>query len=215
MAEQSIPSFAYEFEYRRQGFRFIAGVDEAGRGALAGPVAAAAVIVPELGAPAGVWAEVRDSKQLRPAVRETLAAAVRAEALAHAVGMASAAEIDEMGIAPATRLAMTRAIAALQPAADFLLIDWVRLSALALAQVSFARADALSVSVAAASILAKVARDAHMVQLDALHPGYAFAAHKGYGAPAHLAALQQLGPCPEHRHSFAPIARQPSLFDAS
>ncbi|MCB0070392.1 MAG: ribonuclease HII [Caldilineaceae bacterium] len=215
MAEQSIPSFAYELEYRRQGFRFIAGVDEAGRGALAGPVAAAAVIVPELGAPAGVWAEVRDSKQLRPAVRETLAAAVRAEALAHAVGMASAAEIDEMGIAPATRLAMTRAIAALQPAADFLLIDWVRLSALALAQVSFARADALSVSVAAASILAKVARDAHMVQLDALHPGYAFAAHKGYGAPAHLAALQQLGPCPEHRHSFAPIARQPSLFDAS
>ena len=215
MAEQSIPSFAYELEYRRQGFRFIAGVDEAGRGALAGPVAAAAVIVPELGAPAGVWAEVRDSKQLRPAVRETLAAAVRAEALAHAVGMASAAEIDEMGIAPATRLAMTRAIAALQPAADFLLIDWVRLSALALAQVSFARADALSVSVAAASILAKVARDAHMVQLDGVHPGYAFAAHKGYGAPAHLAALQQLGPCPEHRHSFAPIARQPSLFDAS
>ena len=215
MAEQSIPSFAYELEYRRQGFRFIAGVDEAGRGALAGPVAAAAVIVPELGAPAGVWAEVRDSKQLRPAVRETLAAAVRAEALAHAVGMASAAEIDDVGIAAATRLAMTRAIATLQPAADFLLIDWVRLSALTVAQVSFARADALSVSVAAASILAKVARDAHMVELDAVHPGYAFAAHKGYGAPAHLAALQQLGPCPEHRHSFAPIARQPTLFDAS
>lgn len=214
MAEQSVPTFARELEMRRQGYRLIAGVDEAGRGALAGPVAAAAVIAPVQANPSGIWADVRDSKQLRPAVRTALAASIRAEAIACAVGMASAAEIDQIGIAPATRQAMMRAIHALAPQADFLLIDWVRLPMLAVAQLSFARADALSVSVAAASILAKVARDEYMVQLDADYPGYGFAAHKGYGAAAHLAALQTLGSCPVHRHSFAPIARKPSLFDA-
>lgn len=213
MAEQTIPTFAYELEYRHRGYCCIAGVDEAGRGALAGPVAAGAVIAPAQSAPHGVWAEVRDSKQLRPAVRAALAAKIRAEAVACAVGMATAAEIDRLGIAPATRLAMTRAIEALEPRADFLLIDWVRLSALPVAQLSFPRADGVSVSVAAASILAKVARDEHMVRLDAEFPGYGFAAHKGYGAAAHLAALQALGSCAVHRHSFAPIARQPSLFD--
>jgi ribonuclease HII len=201
MAEQTVPTFAYELEYRHQGYLCIAGVDEAGRGALAGPVAAGAVIVPP------------QSKQLRPAVRAALAATIRAEAVACAVGMATAAEIDRLGIAPATRLAMTRAVEALEPKADFLLIDWVRLPTLPVAQLSFPRADGLSVSVAAASILAKVVRDEHMLQLDAEFPGYGFAAHKGYGAAAHLAALQTLGPCAVHRHSFAPIARRPSLFD--
>lgn len=213
MKTPTIPSFSHELLCRRDGYCLIAGVDEAGRGALAGPVAAAAVIVPAGERPEGIWAEVRDSKLLSPQARFALAEAVIAHSVASAVAMASAEEIDQLGIAPATRLAMTRAVTALNPAPDFLLIDWVRLTSLAVAQKSFARADAESVSVAAASILAKVCRDRVMAELDACYPGYHFAGHKGYGVPAHLAALERLGPCPIHRHSFAPIAQQPSLFD--
>lgn len=213
MKRQEVPSFIHEMGCRQEGFSVIAGVDEAGRGALAGPVAAAAVIAPTQEVPVGIWARVRDSKALRPRVRAELAQAIATEAVAAAVGMASAAEIDAIGIAPATRLAMTRAVQSLKPAPDFLLIDWVRLTKLPIAQKSFARADAESVSVAAASILAKVARDRHMAELDVQYPGYGLSAHKGYGAPAHLDALARVGPCAIHRHSFAPIAKQPSLFD--
>ncbi|MEX1019777.1 MAG: ribonuclease HII [Litorilinea sp.] len=220
--EPAQPHLGHETELWQQGFRAIAGIDEAGRGALAGPVVAGAVILPlaefcvdgDNGARThGVWAEVRDSKLLRPARRVALDAQIRAQAAAAAVGMASPQEIDRMGIAAATRLAMVRAVEGLTLAADFLLIDWVRLARCPLPQRSFAKADRISVSVAAASILAKVARDALMVDLGEVYPEYGFAGHKGYGAPRHLAALGATGPCPVHRYTFAPVARCASLFD--
>jgi ribonuclease HII len=129
--------------------------------------------------------------------------------------MASAEEIDKIGIAPATRLAMVRAIDRLAHRPDYLLIDWVRLPQCPLPQESFVKADLHSVAVAAASILAKVARDDILRQADVAFPGYGFAAHKGYGTAAHLAALTERGPCALHRHSFAPIGRRASLFDGS
>jgi ribonuclease HII len=186
-----------------------------GRGALAGPVVAAAVIVPVGCRAVGVWGAVRDSKLLRPSVRAELALAVQAAALAWAVGMASVAEIDEIGIAPATRRAMQRAIAGLAAPPDALLIDWVRLPALRVRQECWKKADQSSVSVAAASIVAKVARDRMLAQLAETYPDYGFANHKGYGTQAHLDALALLGPCIHHRRSFAPIAGQLALFEPS
>lgn len=208
------PTFANEDVLWRQGLRCIAGIDEAGRGALAGPVVAAAVIAPPFCVLEGVWAAVRDSKQLTPARREALAADVLAHALAWGVGVVGAAEIDAMGIAPATRMAMTLAVDMAAQAAppDFLLIDWVRLPALSLPQQSFVKADATIVSVAAASILAKVHRDALLCAYDVDFPVYGFAAHKGYGTAEHLAAIAAHGPCALHRRTFAPFA-QPSFFD--
>jgi ribonuclease HII len=207
------PTLQHEMRLWQAGMRFVAGIDEAGRGALAGPVAAAAVIVPPDAAFAGVWVQVRDSKLLSPIARTELAAAIRSAALSWGVGMASAEEIDAMGIAPATRLAMQRAVEALRPRPDYLLIDWVKLPQINIRQESRTKADRTIVSVAAASILAKVSRDEALIRLDRIYPDYGFASHKGYGAAAHLAALERCGPCPEHRHSFAPIARRPSLFD--
>jgi ribonuclease HII len=216
MAErQGFPNLAQEARLWQSGCARVAGIDEAGRGALAGPVMAAAVVLPP-GAPyARVWAEVRDSKLLRPAQRTTLAAAIQAEALAWAVGSVEAAEIDRIGIAAAARRAMLAAVAGLGVPPDYLLIDWVRLPMLAIPQLCVAKADRDLVSVAAASILAKVTRDRLMVALDETYPGYGFASHKGYGSAAHLAALEAQGPCPEHRRSFAPVAARPTLFDES
>ncbi len=208
------PTFVHEQSYWNQGYRHIAGVDEAGRGALAGPVVAAAVIVAEDDQRHRIWSEVNDSKLLSPVRRVDLAEIIRSAALAWAVGSVQAVEIDRIGIAAATRQAMQQAIAGLQVPADCLLIDWVKLPQVSLPQISLAKADQQIVSVAAASILAKVHRDALMVAIDAEYPQYGFAAHKGYGARFHLAALDSRGPCPEHRHSFSPLARTPSLFDA-
>jgi ribonuclease HII len=213
-APMSIPTLDQENRLWQSGVRHIAGVDEAGRGALAGPVVAAAVILPPAADYRGVWNQVRDSKQLPAASRETLAVQIQESALAWSVGAASSQEIDGMGIAPATRLAMDRAIAALQPPPDYLLLDWVRLPHWYLPQQSFVRGDGLVVSIAAASILAKVHRDRLLVAWDAAYPGYGFAAHKGYGTPAHLTALDRHGPCSLHRQTFAPIARRPTLFEA-
>jgi len=207
------PTFEYEQRLWQTGHRFVAGIDEAGRGALAGPVVAAAVIPPPNSHYAGVWTQVRDSKLLSPAAREALEEAIQAAALSWGVGQATPAEIDAMGIAPATRLAMQRAIEELDPHPDYLLIDWVKLPRVNITQESRAKADMHMVSVAAASILAKVHRDRLMVALDARYPAYGFAGHKGYGVQAHLTALEVHGPCPEHRHSFAPIAQRASLFD--
>ncbi len=207
------PTLEHEQRLWAAGYRYVAGIDEAGRGALAGPVVAAAVVVPRNTLPLGVWCEVRDSKQLSPARRTTLAAEVRAAALAWGVGRTSAGEIDAMGIAPATRLAMQRAVEALTVLPDYLLIDWVKLPRLNISQESMSKADQRIVAVAAASILAKVDRDTALIALDTEYPAYGFARHKGYGAATHLAALAAHGPCVEHRHSFAPIARRPSLFD--
>jgi ribonuclease HII len=155
---------------------------------------------------------VRDSKLLSPARRAQLAPAIEAAALAWAVGWSGAATIDRIGIAAATRQAMLAAIAGLALHPDYLLIDWVRLPAAGIPQHSQPKADSAIASVAAASILAKVHRDRHMLALDTAFPQYGFARHKGYGAAAHLAAIHTSGPCAEHRHSFAPLAA-PRLLD--
>ncbi len=207
-----VPTFEYELRLWAGGCRCVAGLDEAGRGALAGPVVAAAVVIDPHSAGLPLWSEMRDSKLLTPAQRTALAPQIRAAALCWAIGSVAAQEIDRIGIAAATRQAMQAAVAGLSPQPQHLLIDWVRLPLVNIAQFSCAKADQLIVSVAAASILAKVHRDALMVELDRLHPAYGFAGHKGYGAQAHLAALTAHGPCTEHRHSFAPIAAKPGLF---
>lgn len=206
------PSLEHEKLLWAEGYTAVAGLDEAGRGALAGPVVAGAVVLPKGAEPGGVWAEVRDSKILSPARREELAEAIRAAALAWAVGEAAPAEIDAIGIAPATRLAMQRAIDALSPRPDYLLLDWVRLERVNLPQESFTKGDARIVSIAAASILAKVHRDGLLVALDSRYPLYGFAGHKGYGAAAHLAAIERHGPCPQHRMSFAPMRQEARLL---
>ncbi len=207
------PTFDVERSLWAQGFRHVAGVDEAGRGALAGPVVAGAVVVTPECAGAPLWALVRDSKLLAPAQRQALACEIRAHAAAWAVGVVNADQIDVIGIAAATRMAMQQAIASLVPLPDHLLIDWVRLPQTPIPQLSRPKADRTMVCVAAASIIAKVHRDRLMVEHDSQFPQYGFAAHKGYGVAAHLAALAQYGPCALHRHSFAPIARHPTLFE--
>ena len=212
MADQ--PTLEAERALWAQGLRRVAGLDEAGRGALAGPVVAAAVIAPPADCAEGVWTQVRDSKLLSPQRREALVEAIHAAAVAWGVGIVPAPVIDRDGIAAATRQAMREAVAALGEPPDHLLIDWVRLPSLNIPQTSIAKADRHMISVAAASILAKVTRDRLMVAADAVHPGYGFAGHKGYGTRQHLAQLAAQGPCPEHRRSFAPLARQHTLFDA-
>ena len=183
-----------------------AGVDEAGRGPLAGPVVAAAVILDDARPIAGL----ADSKALAPARREALAVEIRARSLAWGLGWAEAGEIDRLNILQATLLAMRRALAALATAPAHIVVDGNRcpsLDGLGLASTleAVVGGDATVPSISAASILAKCARDAHMVELDARYPGYGFAGHKGYPTAAHVAALRRLGPSPVHRRSFAPV----------
>ncbi len=187
----------------------IAGLDEAGRGALAGPVTAAAVILP-LDRPQALDAlrEVNDSKQLTAKVRERLYALIIENVLAYGISAVSASVVDEIGIIPATKRAMRTAVSQLTPAPQFLLIDGrIRLQTLPTPQQSVIRGDAKSLSIAAASILAKVTRDRQMIELDAQHPQYGFAQHKGYGTARHMAAIAEHGPCPIHRFTFSPIRR--------
>lgn len=195
---------------RELGVALVAGLDEAGRGALAGPVYAAAVILP-LHAPTirDILREVDDSKRVRAPLREELATLVQSEAIACGVGSAPATIVDRDGIISATQQAM---LAALQDlGSEALLIDGrLRLPGARLPQRSLVRGDSLSLSIAAASILAKVSRDAYMVELDRRYPAYGFARHKGYGTAAHRDQLARCGPCPEHRRSFAPL--RPSLL---
>ncbi|HEY5090536.1 MAG TPA: ribonuclease HII [Polyangia bacterium] len=191
----------FETALWKTGVVHIAGVDEAGMSPLAGPVAAAAVIF----APGTRIPEVDDSKRLDPASRERLAPVIKASAIAWAVAFAEVEEIDRINIYWAGLLAMRRAIAALSPAAEHLLIDGRKLRELALPQQGIVKGDTKSLSIAAASILAKTTRDAHMVALDAEFPGYGFAKHKGYPVEAHVGALARLGACPIHRRSFAPV----------
>lgn len=180
----------------------IAGVDEAGRGPLAGAVVAAAVILP----PDCDIAGLDDSKRLTPARRESLSQVIRAQAMAWAVASASVDEIDRLNILRASLLAMERAVASLRPVPDFIYVDgnccpdWNRASA------AVVQGDCRLLSVAAASILAKVSRDQELADLDRDYPGYGFARHKGYPTPEHLEALLRLGPCPAHRRSFGPVA---------
>ncbi len=208
----AFPTLLQERQLWGDGFERLAGLDEAGRGALAGPVVAAAAILPFSCAQEGVWAAVQDSKLIAPPRREELSEQIQAQAADWKLGEASAAEIDAIGIAPATRLAMRRAVLALDPPPDHLLIDWVQLRSLNIPQRSFTKGDQLVVSIAAASILAKVHRDRLLCQLHKTYPEYGFAGHKGYGAQAHLAAIARFGPCPAHRRSFAPMRHQAGLF---
>jgi ribonuclease HII len=204
------PTLDLEIEILAQhGFTFVAGLDEAGRGALAGPVTAAAVILPLNNAQLQETLQgVNDSKQLTANRRAALFSRITHHALAYGIASVAAEVIDEIGIIPATKQAMATAVSQLTPTPEFLLIDGrIRLKTLATPQQSVIRGDGKSLSIAAASILAKVTRDRFMIELDTHYPQYGFARHKGYGTPQHLAALQRYGPCPLHRYTFAPIKR--------
>ncbi|MCC6455074.1 MAG: ribonuclease HII [Caldilineaceae bacterium] len=207
------PTLDEESRLWAAGYCRVAGIDEAGRGALAGPVVAAAVIIPAAASLTGVWAEVRDSKLLRPAARSALVEPIQQAALAWGVGVVPAAVIDQVGIATATRQAMLQALGALSLPPDYLLIDWVKLPQAGLPQLCVPKADQKMASVAAASVLAKVTRDRLLEAVGESYPRYGFGAHKGYGTAQHLAALNMHGPCPEHRHTFAPVARPAALCD--
>jgi len=199
-----MPSFAEEELLGAQGYQRIAGIDEAGRGALAGPVVAAAVILPHhIDAP---WLDqVKDSKQLSPARRELLFHRIHEIAISIGVGLAPHYLIDAQGIIKATRLAMKLAIDQLSPPPQSLLIDYMCLPEVKLPQKGITDGDSLCFSIACASIIAKVARDQLMVAFDRFYPGYGLAHHKGYGTREHLACLSRLGPCPIHRQSFKPV----------
>ncbi len=208
------PGWQLEERLWRLGCVRVAGVDEAGRGALAGPVVAAVVVLDpgRSGRPRARRPDYpyRDSKALTAAARGELAARIRDEALAYAIGRADCLEIDSLNVLAATKLAVRRALESLPGEFDGLVTDYLPMS-LQVPEVAEARADAVSYQVAAASILAKVERDALMVALDEDLPGYGFARHKGYGVPEHIRALARLGPSPQHRRSFGPVLRQPLL----
>lgn len=195
------PTDLFEAEARRRGYRLVAGLDEAGRGPLAGPVVAAAVILPRRCRLDGL----DDSKQLTETERARLYDEIRQRAVGVGVGRASEREIDAMNILEATRLAMSRAIQALPVRPDYLLLDAVELPAIPLPQRAIVKGDALSVSVAAASIIAKVTRDRLMSEYHRQYPQYNFVAHKGYGTAEHLRMLAAHGPCAIHRLSFRPV----------
>lgn len=196
------PDLGYESQLWEKGLRFVAGVDEAGRGALAGPVSAGVVMYPpELDVQQHLTG-MYDSKKLTAHAREGFASKIIEVALAFSVGFSSAQEIDQLGILPATQQAVIRALAKLSLAPEYILIDYISLPDSNYPQMSIVKGDEKSLSIAGASILAKVARDDLMRQLDLLHPGYGFAGHKGYGTARHQEAIALLGPCPEHRLSF-------------
>ena len=199
------PSFAEEKVLRSQGYSLIAGIDEVGRGALMGPVMAAAVILPEIFR--ARWkSRVRDSKQLTPKEREYLYDLIRDIAVSVGIGSSSNDEIDSVGIAKATRLAMIKAIAQLEPQPQYLLIDYVKLKESSYPQKGITHGDCLCFSIACASIIAKVTRDRLVTEMDRDFPGYGFAGHKGYGTEKHIACLREKGPCRLHRRSFRPVS---------
>ena len=202
----SLPDLQKEIALLAQGYRFIAGLDEAGRGAWAGPVVAAAVILP-LDQPRllDTLIGLRDSKKLVPPKRERFFELIQTTATAVSVGMASAAMVDQINVVEATRYAMHQALNGLTIAPDYLLLDYLRLPDIELPQDAFPRADDLSLTVAAASVMAKVTRDRLMIELNHEYPGYDFDRHKGYGTPAHRTALTTRGPCPLHRLSYKPL----------
>jgi ribonuclease HII len=193
----------FERELREQGYARIAGVDEAGMSPLAGPVVAAAVILPEGYRRDGI----DDSKKLTAAQRDELRSHILADAVAWGVGVVEPDEIDRVNIYRAGLLAMSRAVRALSPAPDYVLIDARTLRDVELPQRGIVQGDAKSLSIAAASIVAKTTRDARMCELDVRYPGYGFARHKGYPVAEHFAALERLGASPAHRRSFAPVQR--------
>jgi ribonuclease HII len=197
-------SFRHETALHSRGLTRVAGIDEAGRGPLAGPVVAAAVILP----PDFFHAELDDSKQLSAPQRERLFSELTGRSeIVWSVAAVEPDEIDRINILRATHEAMRRAVAALAAPPAHVLIDGLPVHPFPHPQTALVGGDALSFSIAAASVLAKVTRDRLMVELDARHPAYGFAQHKGYGTPQHLAKLRAHGPCPIHRRSFAPVAQ--------
>jgi len=198
------PSFAEEKKMEAQGYRFIAGIDEVGCGALIGPVVAAAVILPSrLDTP---WLnQVKDSKQLTPGRREFLSYHINEIAISAGIGVVPHDVIDAQGLTKARRLAMKLAIDQLAPPPEALLIDYISLPNVPLPQKGITNGDSLCISIACASIIAKVARDHLMIELDRTYPGYGLAQHKGYGTREHLSCLHRLGPSPIHRRSFKPV----------
>ncbi len=202
------PSLVYEEKLWDEGFTHVAGIDEAGRGAWAGPVCAAAVILPPDPHALQILSGVRDSKLMTPLARSAWAPIIESFALAYGIGFASAEEIDSLGILPATKLAATRALgalmfstASLQP--NYLLTDYLIFPEIDLPQTALIKGDRLSLSVAAASVLAKTARDGYMCDMESKYPAYNFARHKGYGTRLHRLALVKTGPCEIHRKSFS------------
>jgi ribonuclease HII len=183
------------------GYQLIAGIDEAGRGPLAGPVVAAAVILP-----VGLLIKgVDDSKKLSPEKREHLFDIIMSQAVSVSVGMGSPELIDKINILQATRHAMLEAVSQLTPQSDYLLIDGISTINSTIPQKTIKKGDSLSLSIAAASIIAKVTRDRLMRELDAIHPGYGFSGHKGYGSALHMEAIRRLGPSPVHRLTFGGV----------
>ena len=204
MRNISRPTFNEENDIWQSGYRYIAGIDEAGRGPLAGPVVAAAVILP--GDFKADWKPlVNDSKQVSPSSREKLFPYIGEMAISIGVGMSDIQTIDSKGIAKATRLAMKKAVDQLNPPAEFLLVDYFHIPEIKLPQKGITHGDCLCFSIACASIIAKVTRDHLMIELDETYPEYKFAEHKGYGTPEHLECLRRLGPSPIHRCSFQPV----------
>ena len=200
---RSQPSLDHEDELKSRGYQLIAGIDEAGRGALAGPVVAGAVILPRGYCP---WFKfVRDSKELSPKQRERLFHLIGQEAIAIGVGSISHHMIDTVNILEATKLAMMQAVEKLPQQPQFLLIDGLALSRCSIPQKRIIGGDKLCLSIACASIVAKVTRDHIMEQLDKVYPGYGLARHKGYATGEHVSRLNELGPSPIHRLSFAPV----------
>lgn len=205
----ALPTLAYELHLHQHGYSAIAGVDEVGRGALAGPIYAGAVLLPDFQQIAhdlAFWQRVRDSKTITERRRTELADGIKQRSRAWTTAAIDAPDIDRIGIAAANRLAMELAVRALPDAPDILLIDAMTIDS-EFPQIGIIDGDALSLSIAAASIIAKVARDTEMAEADAVWPGYDFGRHKGYGTRAHLTAVELIGPCPCHRTSYAPIRR--------
>jgi ribonuclease HII len=199
------PDLYFELPLWRAGCSCVGGIDEAGRGALAGPVSAAVVVLPANPFLPERLSGVNDSKLMTADQRHTWAEVICQQAEAFAVGFAAASEIDALGILPATRLAASRALDQLSCTPGHLLLDWLFLPEVELPQTSLVKGDQRSLSIAAASVLAKTARDILMVELDREYPGYELSRHKGYGTARHLAALQNLGPSPIHRYSYQPV----------
>jgi ribonuclease HII len=191
--------FDFEEQARSEGFLLVAGVDEVGRGCLAGPVVAAACI---LDLSKAVPDKLNDSKKLTPKQRTEIGEELRSNALAFGIAAVEAEEIDRINILEATKKAMSLAIEALKPQADYLLVDALQLKLVRLPQKSIIKGDSISYSIAAASVIAKTYRDALMTRLDSQYPQYGFADHKGYAAATHRAAIREHGPCPLHRRSF-------------
>jgi ribonuclease HII len=201
------PTFLEEQALMEAGYDLVAGIDEVGRGAIAGPVVAAAVILPSR--IEDRWFEsIKDSKLLTPDKRESLFPLIQEKAVAIGVGTVPAGTIDAMGILRATMLAMRMAVEQIKQRPHFLLIDAITIPSLLIPQKGIIKGDRLCLSIACASIVAKVTRDHQMVEMDSLYPGYGLAGNKGYGTTDHLAGLIQLGPSPIHRQNFSPVRKQ-------